>query len=54
MSIAQRFFLGLMILVLFSMLMYQMPEDVGQVRMGAWAILLQIGFYGLIVSRSNK
>ena len=54
MTLPQRFFLGIMLLTLFSMLMYLMPEDVSQVRGAAWAILLQIGFFGLILSRSRE
>ena len=54
MSIGQRFFLGIMILTLFSMLMYLMPEDVGQARMGAWSIMIQIGWLGFLIARSKK
>jgi hypothetical protein len=54
MNLPQRFCLALTILVLFSMLLYLMPEEAGQVRIGAWAILLQIGTFGLILSRRSK
>ena len=54
MSLPQRFFLGMILLSLFSMLMYLMPDDIDQYRMVAWAILIQIGFIGMIVSRDRK
>ena len=54
MSIAQRFFFGLMILTLFSMLLYLMPDGTTQARFGAWSILMQIAWVGFLLSRSKK
>ena len=54
MTLPQRFFLGLMILPVFSMLMYIMPDDTSQFRMAAWAIILQIGWVGLLISSRKR
>ena len=54
MTLPQRFFLGLILLPIFSMLMYIMPEDTSQIRFAAWAIMVQVGFVGLILSKSKE
>lgn len=54
MPLAQRFFLALAVMVLFSMLLYLLPEDTGQAKIGAWAILFQIGLFGFVLSRRSK
>lgn len=54
MSVAQRFFFGIMILTLFSMLMHMMPEDTTQLKMAAWSTMIQIGWIGFLLSKSKE
>lgn len=54
MNLPQRFFLGMMLLSIFSMLILVAPKGIDQIALSGLYILMLVGLVGLVVSEVKE